>query len=88
MDTLERYARATFERRMHSVLLEAHPDIVQQMSEDEFSSRISAGIDEAIGHGIKHLGDMERYLHFSLRFGLGFENIDTSEIGLKKDFPY
>jgi len=84
MDSLERYGRATFERRMHSVLSEAHPDIVQQMSEDAFGSRISAGIDEAIGHGIKHFGDIERYLHFSLRLGLGFENIDPDKAWIRK----
>ena len=83
MDSLERTARARFESRMHAVLSDAHPDIVQQMSEDEFSSRISAGIDQAMGYGIRHLGDMERYLHFSLRLGLGFENIDPEKVWIR-----
>jgi hypothetical protein len=84
MDTLERYAREAFERRMHAVLKAAHPEIVHKMPEVEFSSRISAGIDEAIGHGITHLGDIEKYLHFSLRFGLGFEHIDPDKAWISK----
>jgi hypothetical protein len=87
MDVLERQARATFEKRMITVLSKAHPEIVQQILQDDLNLLISSGIDEAINYGIIYRRDIELYLIFLLRFGPGFKNIDPQKAWITEILP-